>query len=156
MFTNSPRDWGSIPGQVIPKTQKMVLDSALLNTQHYKIRIKGKEVQSWERSSALPPLHISVIANEKGTFEFLSSTTVANFTFRVQCNPDIREILYCPKLEPVLPKQNIPNPDIRDLVSDLNNSLISGLHCNIRSRVHCTLIFTFLCVVLVLICFISI
>ena len=26
---------GSIPGRVIPKTQKMVLDSSLLNTQHY-------------------------------------------------------------------------------------------------------------------------
>ena len=25
---------------VIPKTQKMVLDATLLNTQHYKVRIK--------------------------------------------------------------------------------------------------------------------
>ena len=33
-----------------------------------------------------------------------------------------------PKLELVLPKQNRPNPDIRDLVSGLNNSLIFGLH----------------------------
>ena len=24
VFTNGPGDWGSIPGQVIPKTQKMV------------------------------------------------------------------------------------------------------------------------------------
>ena len=32
----------SIPGRVIPKTQKMVLDSALLNTQHHKVRIKDK------------------------------------------------------------------------------------------------------------------
>ena len=31
-----------IPGRVIPKTQKMVLDATLLNTQHYKVRIKGK------------------------------------------------------------------------------------------------------------------
>ena len=31
---------------VIPKTQKMVLDAALLNTQHYKVRIKGKVEQS--------------------------------------------------------------------------------------------------------------
>ena len=45
---------GSIPGQVIPKTQKMVLDAALLNTQHNKIRIKGKVKQSREWSSALP------------------------------------------------------------------------------------------------------
>ena len=35
VFANGPGDWGSIQGQVIPKTQKMmVLDSALLNTQH--------------------------------------------------------------------------------------------------------------------------
>ena len=33
MFTNGSGDWDSIPGQVIPKTQKMVLDAALLNTQ---------------------------------------------------------------------------------------------------------------------------
>ena len=32
----------SIPGRVIPKTQKMVLDAALLNTQHYKVKIKSK------------------------------------------------------------------------------------------------------------------
>ena len=35
------------------KDSKMVLDAALLNTQHYKM-IKGKLVQSRERSSALP------------------------------------------------------------------------------------------------------
>ena len=34
-------DLGSIPGRVISKTQKMVLDASLLNTQHYKVRIKG-------------------------------------------------------------------------------------------------------------------
>ena len=53
-FANGPGDLGSIPGRVIPKTQKMVLDASLLNTQHYKVRIKGKVEQSWERSSALP------------------------------------------------------------------------------------------------------
>ena len=30
VFTNGPKDRGSIPGQVIPKTQKMVLDAAFL------------------------------------------------------------------------------------------------------------------------------
>ena len=34
--------WVQSPGRVIPKTQKMVLDVSLLNTQHYKVRIKGK------------------------------------------------------------------------------------------------------------------
>ena len=32
VFTNGPGDRGSSPGRVIPKTQKMVLDSALLST----------------------------------------------------------------------------------------------------------------------------
>ena len=53
VFTNSPRDGGPIPGRVIPKTQKMVLDVALRNSQHYKVRIKGKVEQSKEKSSAL-------------------------------------------------------------------------------------------------------
>ena len=42
-----------IPGRVIPKTLKMILDIFLLNTQQYKVRIKGKVEQSRERSSAL-------------------------------------------------------------------------------------------------------
>ena len=54
VFANRPGDLGSIPGRVVPRTQKMVLDASLLNTQHYKVRIKGKVEQSRERSSALP------------------------------------------------------------------------------------------------------
>ena len=54
VFANGQRDLGSISGRVISKTQKMVLDAALLNTQHYKVRIKGKVEQSWEWSSVLP------------------------------------------------------------------------------------------------------
>ena len=54
VFANGPGDYGSIPGQVIPKTQKIVLDASLLNTQHYKVRIKCKVEQSRERSHALP------------------------------------------------------------------------------------------------------
>ena len=42
VFANGLGDWGLTPGQVIPKTQKMVLDTTLLSTQHYKLRIKGK------------------------------------------------------------------------------------------------------------------
>ncbi len=42
VFANGPGDLGSIPGRVIPKTQKMVLDAIFLNTQHFKVRIKGK------------------------------------------------------------------------------------------------------------------
>ena len=54
LFANGPGDEDSIPGQIIPETQKMVLDAALLNTQYYKVRIKGKVEQSKEWSSALP------------------------------------------------------------------------------------------------------
>ena len=36
VFANGPGDQGSIPSRVIPKTQKMVLDATLLNTQHFK------------------------------------------------------------------------------------------------------------------------
>ena len=35
------------------RLKKMVLDVALLNTQHYKVWIKGKVEQSRERSSTL-------------------------------------------------------------------------------------------------------
>ena len=54
VFANGPVDLGSTPGCVIPKTLKMVLDTSLLNTQRYKVYIKGKVEQSRERSSALP------------------------------------------------------------------------------------------------------
>ena len=54
VFASGLEDLGSIPGQIIPKTQKMVLDAYLLNTQHYKVQIKGKVEQSRERSSTLP------------------------------------------------------------------------------------------------------
>ncbi len=57
MFANDPGDQGSIPGRVIPKIQKMVLDTSL----HYKVWIQGKELH--------PPLHFSVVVIEKGAFE---------------------------------------------------------------------------------------
>ena len=50
-FANGLGDLGSIQGRVIPKTQKMALDAALLNT---KVRIKGKVKQSREWNSAFP------------------------------------------------------------------------------------------------------
>ena len=66
VLTNGPGDLDSIPGRVIPKTLKMALDTALLITQQYTVRIKGKVEQPMERSSALP-------------YTFWSpSTTVAN------------------------------------------------------------------------------
>ena len=58
VIANGLEDLGSIPDRVIPKTFKMVLDTALLNTQQCKVRIKGKVEQSRGRSSIL--LNISV------------------------------------------------------------------------------------------------
>ena len=54
VFATGQGDQGSIPGCVIQKTLKMVLDSSLLNTRHYKVRSKGEMEQSRERSNALP------------------------------------------------------------------------------------------------------
>ena len=47
MSANGLGDWGSIPVCVTPKKKKKkkkkkVLDASLLNTQHYKVWIKGK------------------------------------------------------------------------------------------------------------------
>ncbi len=52
-FANGPGDQGSIPGHVISKTLKMVIDTSLLDTQQYKVHIKGKVEQSRKRSSVL-------------------------------------------------------------------------------------------------------
>ena len=78
VFANGPEDRGSIPGCVIPKTLKMVLDTSLLNTQQYKVRIKAKVEQTRERSSALPKSRCSSYWKRS----FCSpSTPVASFTY---------------------------------------------------------------------------
>ena len=79
VFANGPGDRGSIPGRVIPKIQKMVLDASLPNTQHYKVCVKGKVEQSREMSNALL-LHLGIVAIEKRAFGS-PSTMVANFTY---------------------------------------------------------------------------
>ena len=56
----------------------MLLDTSLLNTQQYKVRIKGKVEKSREGTSA--PLHLGILAIEKGSF-WSPSTTVVNFTY---------------------------------------------------------------------------
>ena len=48
------RETGFNPRSSHDKDSKMVLDASSLNTQHYKVRIKGKVEQFMERSSALP------------------------------------------------------------------------------------------------------
>ena len=42
VFAKCLGNLGSIPGCVISKTLKMVLDTSMLNTQQYKVRIKSK------------------------------------------------------------------------------------------------------------------
>ena len=56
----------------------MLLDTSLLNTEHYKVWIKGKVKQSREMSSGLL-LHLSVAAIEMGAVGS-PYTMVTNFT----------------------------------------------------------------------------
>ena len=51
----------------------MMLDAALLNTQHYKVSIKGKVDQSKEKVSALPYTSVRAFGS--------LSTKVAKFTY---------------------------------------------------------------------------
>ena len=78
VFANGPGDLGSIPGRVIPKTLKMVLDTTLLNTQHYKVQFKGKVEQS--RNGVAPSPTPWCSSYRKGAFGS-PSTMVVNFTF---------------------------------------------------------------------------
>ena len=61
VFANDPGDLGSIPGHTKDskkkkkkKEKKKVLDASLLNTEHYKVRIKGKVEQSREGVAPSP------------------------------------------------------------------------------------------------------
>ena len=87
MFANGPGDLGSISGGVIPKTLKVVLDTSLLNTQRYNVRIKGKEERSRERCSTLPytPLW-KLLKREPSDHPWLRSPTL--FTLN---NKDVRD-----------------------------------------------------------------
>ena len=86
VFANWLWHLGSIPGWIIRKTFKMVLDTSLLNTRQYKVRIKGKVEQSRERSSAT--LHFGVVAIEKGAF-WSPSSTVTNLLTLLMLNWDV-------------------------------------------------------------------
>ena len=75
VFNDCLGDQGSILGQVIPKTQKMVFDATLLNTQHYKVSIKGKVEQS--REGVVPFAIPQCSSCWKGAFR-IPSTRVAD------------------------------------------------------------------------------
>ena len=79
-FVNGLGDRSSIPGHVIPKTQKMVLDAVLFNTQHYNVRIKGKVEQSREWSSAH---HNTSMKRELSVHPRLRSPTLLTYMYTV-------------------------------------------------------------------------
>ena len=54
VFPNNPGDLGFNPRSSPTKNSKMALDASLLNTQHYKVRIKGMWSNPGEKISALP------------------------------------------------------------------------------------------------------
>ena len=60
-----------VQSQFEPNTQKIVVDASMLNTRHYKVWIKGKILRS--------PLHLGILAIEKGAFG-TPSTTVGQLT----------------------------------------------------------------------------
>ena len=68
VYVKCPGDRVSIPGRVILKTWKLVLGTSLLNTQHYKVLIQGRESCS--------PFQLCDVAIEKGSLPL-----VANFTY---------------------------------------------------------------------------
>ena len=78
VFANGPGDLGSIPGRDIPKTQKMEHDASLLNTQHYKVRIKVKWSNPGKGVAPSPTPQCS--SYQKEAFGS-PSTTVAKFTY---------------------------------------------------------------------------
>ena len=84
LFTGSLASWVEcspmVPGRVIPKTLKMVLDTSLLNTQQYKVRIKDKVEQSRERSSALSYIPVlKLLKREPSVCPRLKSPTLLTF-----------------------------------------------------------------------------
>ena len=75
VFANCSGDLGTIPGRVIPKTQKMVLDSSLFNIIRYRSRVKWRN----PGNGVTPILLLVVVTIQKGAF-WSPSTTVASFT----------------------------------------------------------------------------
>ena len=65
-FANSSGDRDSIVGRVISKTQKMVIDAALLSTERYKVRSRIK--WSNPRNQQCPLVQLRVVAIERGAF----------------------------------------------------------------------------------------
>ena len=92
LFANRPGDLGSIPGRVIPKTLKMVLDTSLLNTQQYKVSIKDKVEQSREKSSTLPQTSVLwLLKREPSDRPRLRSPTLLTTCYKVRINGKVEQ-----------------------------------------------------------------
>ena len=73
VFANSPGNQGSIPDWLILKIQKCYLITPCLTPLHYKVRIKDKVKQPWERRRTLS-LYLGVVFIEKGARGSRSTT----------------------------------------------------------------------------------
>ena len=82
MFANNPGDLGSIPGRVIPKTLKMVLDTNLLKLSHitYVSRVK------WSNPGKGVAPTPSVVVIGKGAFGSPSTTVtnLLNYSYQIE------------------------------------------------------------------------
>ena len=93
VFANGPEDLSSVPGHVIPKTSKMVLDTSLLNTQYYKVSIKGKVEQSRERSGALLFTSVSkLLKREPSGCPLLRSPTLLTIIAKWNANIQTQDL----------------------------------------------------------------
>ena len=90
MFAKGQGDRRSIPSRVIPKSQKIVLDVSLLNTQHYMVRIKG----NWSNTGKE-----IVVSIENGAFGSHSTTfgqlKLLIYIMNVQCIYVLTNGVYC-------------------------------------------------------------
>ena len=99
------------------KTQKMVLDASLLNTQHHKVQIKSKVGQSRERSTFLP----YILAVENGAFGSPFTTTKAGLSsefsfFQTGFHTKVKETSLCCYLAIFVERTDAFIPFSRELV----------------------------------------
>ena len=128
VFASGPGDLGSIPGRVIPKTQKMVLDASLLNTQYYKVRIKGKVEQSWEGVAPSPTLWCS--SYRKGSLRVtLDYGRQLYFTY-IYIGPAVRVFTNGPGDLGSIPGRVIP----KTLKMELDTTLLNTQHYKVRFK----------------------
>ena len=77
---------------LVERLKKLVLDAALLKTQHYKVRDKGKG--AIQRKEKRPPIHLSVVTFEKVAFG-TPSTEVVNLLLYITKNSSWHESFVC-------------------------------------------------------------